>query len=166
MIADLAKTAASMYTGGALGALGGSGGGRSSGTSSQKGALINYFDKTQGGAGSAGASSGGGAVGSGGRSGGGGPASTGGTTAAGTRSSGSDSSLEFSQIPAARATIRSSPEVSELIGEAEKAVSLGFAVSDPDEQQPLATRRAWPKLDLSQVLPHIDQLIGVPWKFK
>lgn len=50
MITDLAKTAASVYTGGLSGALGGGSSGHS-GSSSQKGALINYFDKTQGGPG-------------------------------------------------------------------------------------------------------------------
>lgn len=47
MITDLAKTAASVYTGGlAGGGSSGTGGGGKSGT--QQGALINYFDKVKG----------------------------------------------------------------------------------------------------------------------
>lgn len=58
MVKDLARTAASVYTGGAAG--GGSGGNLAGGNHSQDGAKINYFDKTQGAAPPSSSSGGGG----------------------------------------------------------------------------------------------------------
>src|SRR5690606_9060488 len=91
MITDLAKTAASMYTGGAIGA--GGGGGVAGGSPSQDGAKINYFDKT--------ATPGGGGGGDVGSGGGTGPAPvTGGQSGGGTPA---DDATAYSKNPAALA---------------------------------------------------------------
>jgi len=99
LIASVAKTAASLYTGGAAGAGISSGGGNHS----QDGAKINYFDKTQGQTGAGGGNTGGGGAvtpaGGGGKSGGGITAGGSGTGGAGTNST----SDGFSQNPAALA---------------------------------------------------------------
>jgi hypothetical protein len=97
LIASVAKTAASLYTGGAAGGGISSGGGNHS----QDGAKINYFDKTQGQTGAGGGSTGGGAVtpqGGGGKS-GGGTVDGGGTGGSGSNGTGNG----FSQNPAALA---------------------------------------------------------------
>lgn len=161
MITSLAKTAASAYTGGAVGAGGGiSGGG---GGSSQQGAKINYFDKTKGAdapaggaSGGGGAAGGGGAVGPGGSSGGGVPSGGGGSAA-----NGGGGGASYSQNPAALQSLwgdTKSPsgmidalvdKVSGLGGPADPTGPAGGA---------LATRKAWPKLDPALVLPRIDAL--------
>ncbi len=100
MITSLAKTAASAYTGGAIGAGGGISGG---GNHSQDGAKINYFDKTQGQTPASSNANGGSSVtpvSGGGQSGGGGSASNGSNPINGNaRTTGSG----YSQNPAALA---------------------------------------------------------------
>ncbi len=98
MITSLAKTAASMYTGGAVGAGGGISGGSSGSANSshsQDGAKINYFDKTRTPSGTSPSSSGSA-----------GAAATTGSSSPGSTSSGGNSTVEggYSQNPAALAS--------------------------------------------------------------
>ncbi|HSV65019.1 MAG TPA: hypothetical protein VLJ59_03800 [Mycobacteriales bacterium] len=154
MVTDLARTAASAYTGGALGGGGGHGGG---GSHSQDGAKINYFDRTQGqgAAGGSGPGSGGSAtpVQGGGHSGGGNGSAAGGN-GSGPGSGG------YSQNPAAlAATWGDSQSPSGLV---EKLVDkVGGALGgDGDASSPLTFRKAWPKLDENTVLTRIKALAG------
>jgi hypothetical protein len=171
MITDLAKTAASVYTGGLSGALGGGGSSGQSGSSSQKGALINYFDKTQGGAGAtpSGSSGAGGvnAVTGSGHSSGGTSASTGGAggqTAGG--SAGSSASLGFSQNPAALSAVGGNSDLSNLLVKASDMASSIVGSSSPVPTQSLSTRKAWPNLNPDEVLPRISALAQTPHLFQ
>ncbi|BBH18671.1 hypothetical protein Back11_00160 [Paenibacillus baekrokdamisoli] len=159
MITSLAKTAASVYSGGLAG---GGGGGISGGSNhSQDGAKINYFDKTQGQATAGGSNAVGGSavtpVGGGGQSGGG----SGGNAGGGSGTNGS-SGGSFSQNPAAlAATWGDSQSPSGLI---DKIVDkyggiMGGGDASPSSS-PLTTRKAWPKLDSSTVLTRINDLKG------
>lgn len=158
MITSLAKTAASMYTGGLAG---GGGGGISGGSNhSQDGAKINYFDKTQGQASGASAtSSGGGAVAP--VSGGG--HSSGGATAASNDAAsldGNGSGTGYSQNPAAlAATWHDSQPPSTLVNRLVDKFGGAFGVSeDTSSAAPLTARKAWPKLDADTVLNRIEDL--------
>jgi hypothetical protein len=160
MITSLAKTAASVYTGGKAG---GGGGGISGGSNhSQDGAKINYFDKTQGQTPANGSNSGGGGVvtpvGGGGQSGGGGNAG-GGSSANG--NSNSNGSSSFSQNPAAlAATWGDSQSPSGLIDKIVDKFGGGIGGGDASPSSPLTTRKAWPKLDSTTVLTRINDLKG------
>ncbi|KAH6842375.1 hypothetical protein B0I37DRAFT_435780 [Chaetomium sp. MPI-CAGE-AT-0009] len=173
MITDLAKTAASVYTGGLAG---GGGGGSSTGgggkTGSQQGALMNYFDKTQGGKGAGGAQGpggGGGAVvpvGGGGSSteGGGGatPVTPSSTPGRGDRGG---SSLGFSQNPAALAAVGpSSTFLDTIVSKIDDVLGGSFGAGD-NETAPLGARKAWPKLDPTLVLSRIMALRNSPVLF-
>jgi hypothetical protein len=163
MITSLAKTAASAYTGGAVGAGGGiSGGG---GNHSQDGAKINYFDKTQGqtpadggNSGGAVAPVGGGGQSGGGAAGGGGP--NGGFSTNGTGSSGG-SGGGYSQNPAAlAATWGDSQPRSALIDRIVDKFGGVLLGDDASPTSALTTRKAWPKLDSNTVLTRIHDLKG------
>lgn len=148
MITSLAKTAASMYTGGLAG--GGGGGISGGGSHSQDGAKINYFDKTQGQGGSQ--SSGGSSGGSVSPVGGGG-SSSGGTSAGGAGSN-------YSQNPAAlAATWGDSQPRSNVVGQILDKMSGSTGSSDDSPASgALDTRKAWPKLDSTTVLTRIQNL--------
>jgi hypothetical protein len=147
MITDLAKTAASMYTGGAIGG-GGSSGSGGGGNHSQDGAKINYFDKMQGqgsgssksGASSGGSGGGGTAVGPGGQSGGG-------------------SSTGYSQNPAAlAATWGQSQPAASLLDQVVQHISSGLGTDSNPSASALTSRKAWPHLDPTTVLSRINDL--------
>lgn len=161
MITDLAKTAASAYTGMPAGGSSGVSGGSSHSTD---GAKVNYFDKTKDtegvaapptGSGGAGAV----AAGSAGHS-------TGGTTTGnvpGQRTAGAPSD-GYSKNPAAlAATWGDSAAPSTLLGRlVDKVGDLG---GGGPEAPALGQRKAWPKLDPAQVLARIDDLAADPAKF-
>ncbi|GFN30044.1 hypothetical protein [Paenibacillus xylaniclasticus] len=150
MITSLAKTAASVYSGGLAG---GGGGGISGGSNhSQDGAKINYFDKTQGqnGAASGGASGGGGGAVA--------PVSGGGSSSGGTPAGGG---AGYSQNPAAlAATWGDSQSRSGVVSQFLDKVSgaINGSAGDSPASSPLEARKAWPKLDPTQVLTRIEQL--------
>jgi hypothetical protein len=151
MITSLAKTAASAYTGGAVGA----GGGISGGNHSQDGAKINYFDKTQGKTIAGGISNTGSAIEP--VSGGGQSAGGGGNVVKGSGGNGGDA---YSQNPAAlAATWGDSQSKSGFIGRIVDKVSGAFGPGeDISPSSPLSTRKAWPKLDSTTVLTRINDL--------
>jgi hypothetical protein len=161
MITDLARTAASVYTGGAIPAGGGmSGGGRGGGAtggSSQQGAKINYFDKTAT-APSRGPAASGAATG-------GAPAPVGGSSGGGQPSA--PSAVTYSQNPAARETVGGDiPSFPDMVGElVDKAGMGGSAMPEPDGGAPLWARRAWPILDQDAVLSRIEELRLNPDRF-
>jgi hypothetical protein len=165
MITSLAKTAASVYTGGLAGG-GGGGVGSGGGSHSQDGAKINYFDKSQGAppSGGSGAAGGGGVstVG-GGQSGGGGPTTGAGGSGGGGSVGGSDSGEDgFSRNPAAlAATWGDSQSPSGLI---DKIVDRVGGVFGAEDAQPtaLVNRNAWPKLDPNTVIIRIEELRDHP----
>lgn len=160
MITSLAKTAASAYTGGAIGAGGGISGGKGGG-SSQQGAKINYFDKTKTEDGQATDASGGaagGGIATGGSS-GGGAGSDGGGSGSGGEASG------YSANPAALSSLwgdTKSPSgmIDSLL---DKVGGLGGEA--PETPAPLTTRKAWPKLDPTVVLPRIAAISADPNEF-
>jgi hypothetical protein len=171
MITDLAKTAASVYTGVPMG--GSSGGGGSGKSGSQQGALINYFDKMKG-QGSAtdagGASTGrsgpvtGGSSGSGASGGGGGSStSTGGgrgSSGGGTAGTSFGSAAGFSQNPAAREAIGDrSNFFGTLLDKVDGVLGMG---DDTVAERALENRKAWPNLDPNLVLTRIRTLKGNP----
>jgi hypothetical protein len=154
MITDLAKTAAAMYTGGAIGGGGSSGGGGGGGNHSQDGAKINYFDKMQGQgsgsstSGSSSGSGGGSVVGPGGQSGGG-------TTTA----SGGGGSGGYSQNPAAlAATWGQSQPATSLLDQVVQHISSGLGTDASASSSALTSRKAWPHLDETTVLSRINDL--------
>jgi hypothetical protein len=165
MVTDLARTAASVYTGGAIPAGGGisggiSGGGRGGGVtggSSQQGAKINYFDKTAT-APSGGAAAGRAAIG-------GGPAPVGGSSGGGQPSA--PSAVTYSQNPAARQSVGGDvPSFPDVVGElVDKAGMGGSATPEPDGGAALSARRAWPILDQDAVLSRIEELRLNPDRF-
>ena len=153
MITSLAKTAASAYTGGVVGAGGGiSGGGVNH---SQDGAKINYFDKTQGQTPAGEGNSGNGAVtpvGGGGQSGGG---KAGGFSANGTGASGGTGGGGYSQNPAAlAATWGDGQPRSGLIDRLVDA----FVEPGTDTSASLVSKARWPNLNKAAVYNRINQL--------
>lgn len=156
MITSLAKTAASAYTGGAIGAGGGISGGSGH---SQDGAKINYFDKTQGQTSAGSTASGAGAIApvSGGSQSGGGNAN--GSSNGSFSSNGTGSS--YSQNPAAlAATWGDSQSRSGLINRIVDKFAGEFDGDATSPSAPLTTRKAWPKLDGNTVLTRIEKLSG------
>jgi len=148
MITSLAKTAASMYTGGLAG--GGGGGISGGGNHSQDGAKINYFDKTQGqgSSQSSGGNSGGGVVS---------PVVGGGSSSGGSSAGGVGSS--YSQNPAAlAATWGDSQPRSNVVGQILDKMSDVSGSSESPSSGALGTRKAWPKLDSTTVLTRIQNL--------
>ncbi|MWC27108.1 hypothetical protein [Paenibacillus sp. MMS18-CY102] len=165
MITSLAKTAASVYTGGLAG--GGGGGISGGGNHSQDGAKINYFDKSQGQSGSGGSGSGGSGgavspVGGGGSSGGGGAVGGSGGGAGSGGSGGSSGGGGYSQNPAAlAATWGDSEPRSNVVNRILDKVSGATGGDDASpSSSPLDTRKAWPKLDSNTVLTRINNLKG------
>lgn len=160
MITSLAKTAASAYTGGVVGA----GGGISSnkgGGASQQGAKINYFDKTKADDGQVNADTSvdtaGGTSANGGLSGAGTGGSSMGRNAVGEASG-------YSDNPAALSSVwGDSKSPSNMISSLLDKVSFGE--NTPETAAPLASRKAWPKLDPSVVLTRIAALAADPNEF-
>ncbi len=158
MITSLAKTAASMYTGGAAG--GGGSGISAGGGHSQDGAKINYFDKTQGQSGAGAASpSGGGAVVP---SSGGGHSGGGAGNGSSPHSNGTETgeSAGYSQNPAALAATwgdSQSPSgfIDRIVDKVGGALGLDESASPTSA---LTTRKAWPKLEPTTVLNRIKDL--------
>jgi hypothetical protein len=151
MISDLAKTAASMYTGVPMA---GGGSSPSGGTHSTDGAKVNYFDstKTQGGSKGSGAAQG---NGSGGADGGGSNGSSAGGDATGggsTTGAGADGTA-YSQNPAAlAATWGDSQPASGLLTKVMDHLGAGLGEESPTSGAPTTARSAWPKLDPAQVM--------------
>jgi hypothetical protein len=147
MITSLAKTAASMYTGGLAG--GGGGGISGGGSHSQDGAKINYFDKTQGqgGSQSSGGSSGGAVT----------PVGGGGSSSGGSNAGNVGG---YSQNPAAlAATWGDSQPRSNVVGQIlDKMSGVSGSSNDSPASGALDTRKAWPKLDSTTVLTRIQNL--------
>jgi hypothetical protein len=162
MVTDLARTAASVYTGGAIPAGGGMGGGHgtsANGGSSQQGAKINYFDKTA----AAPLAAGGGAATQGGA-----PAPTvapGGSSAGGAATK--PPTGNYSQNPAALQSVwGDSKSPSDMVeGLVDKAGLGGSGAPSPDGSPPLEARRAWPILDQDAVLSRIEELRANPELF-
>ena len=154
MVTDLAKTAASVYTGGAIPAGGGmSGGARGGGAdgSSQQGAKINYFDKTA----AAPAAGGGGAAQGGAPT----PAVAPGGSSAGGEAT-KPPTTNYSQNPAALQSVwGDTKSPSDMVGGLVDKVGLGGSgAPPPDGRPPLESRRAWPVLDPDAVLSRIEEL--------
>lgn len=167
MITSLAKTAASMYTGGLAG---GGGGGISAGSHSEDGAKINYFDKTKGadtGSGGSGSTSGSGGAAApvtGGGSSGGGEATgtSGGGSSAGSSSGGAGS---YSQNPAAlAATWGGTQPATTLLDKAMDHLSTALGEPAPGFGSSSGSK-AWPFLDGQQVLGRLHTLAGDPNAF-
>jgi hypothetical protein len=157
MVTDLARTAASVYTGGAIPAGGGmSKGGGGGGGSSQQGAKINYFDKMAN-PGSAAGSPAGGAGAGGTTPQGGGPPAVGGAGAGG---AGGGQQTTYSQNPAALEAVwgdtRSASDTAE--GIMRTAAETVANAKPRDTGKALVARRAWPILDPGAVLPRIEEL--------
>lgn len=158
MITDLAKTAASMYTGGAIGA---GGGGSSipggSGSSSNDGAKINYFDKT--------ATPAGGSPSTGDGGGGASPVAGGGSSSGGD-ASGPAAALgpTYTQNPAALAsTWGDSQPASGLLGRVMDKLDAGLGTdSSPENGAPGATRSAWKHLDAAKVMADKERVATNP----
>lgn len=161
MVTDLARTAASVYTGGAIPAGGGmSGGGRGGGVtggSSQQGAKINYFDKTATAPSGVPAASGAATSGA--------PAPAGGSSGGGQPSA--PSAVTYSQNPAARQSVGGDiPSFPDMVGELVDKAGMGEAAApEPDGGAPLSARRAWPILDQDAVLSRIEELRLNPDRF-
>jgi hypothetical protein len=156
MVTDLARTAASVYTGGAIPADGGMSGGAhggGAGGSSQQGAKINYFDKTAaapaGGAAAGGATQGGALA----------PGAAGGGSSSGGQPSG-PSPAAYSQNPAALQSVwGDTKSPSDMVdGLVDKVGLGGSADPGPDTGTALDSRRAWPILDSEAVLSRIEEL--------
>ncbi|GAA3545177.1 hypothetical protein AFL01nite_15820 [Aeromicrobium flavum] len=156
MITDLAKTAASMYTGGAVGA--GGGGGTAGGSPSQDGAKINYFDKT--------ATPGGGGGGTTGSDDGTGPAPvTGGQSGGGTPAG---DAAAYSKNPAALAATWGDTEpASGLLGRVMEKMDAGLGSSESPQSTPaVGPKSAWPHLTAAKVMSDKDRVAADPNTFQ
>jgi hypothetical protein len=147
------------------------GGGSFSGGSasnSGKGALINYFDKTQGSTGASNAINSSGSSnpvttpGSSGGSGGAGGQPLG--TTPGARSD--NSSQGFSQNPAARAAVGGNDVLSNVLNKAsDMAGSILGTATSPAPTPVLGQRKAWPKLNPEEVIPRLELLRTDAFRF-
>lgn len=163
MISSLAKTAASAYTGGAIPA----GGGITAGGSSQQGAKINYFDKTQSPNGPTGPGTGGAGVGGAG-AGSGTSATSGGSSGGGVATAGVGAGADgYSQNPAALGSLwGDTRSPSALIDRFVDELGLGSNGPTAPTGGALSKRKAWPKLDAVTVLQRIEELAGDANKFQ